>query len=357
MRYQQIENCDELGYQLINEFTYMNPTLANQYSFEKVIYTRDNIYNEKKYYHVFILIIKDKLTNKKFVLKFSNKLRSNTCSLDQNEKDIILKEYKIHQNAIKINPEHTLAIYQHWIFSFKYENNYYHYLVILLEKGYSLDKLYLNKNIVRRDDFQTFVIKVYLDALQVLIDYQKQSLLHRDVKPQNIFLANGKVKIGDFDCSTNNFEHTQCQTSVISSIYTAPEVYPNRIRAKYGSKSQVFSLAVAIAITLNKGELLGVSRKEANKILTNQLNLNEYNLDKSSPKFNQPPLFDQKNSLNKILLKGLRYDPLLRVSMSNLAKELENYLANPDKKTSNNYWGLLSLLISLLIFILFLIIL
>lgn len=355
MDYQQIENCDELGYRMITQFIVANPAL-NQYHFEKVIYTRETIYNGKKYYQVFILVIKNKLTNEKFVLKFSSKLNTNSQSLERYEKDIILKEYNIHHHAFSINPEHTLTIYNHWIFSFNYENNYRHYLVLLLEKGYSLDKLYLNKNIIKRDDYQTFVVRIYLDALQVLIDYKNKALLHRDIKPQNIFLANNKVKIGDFDCSTDNFDKTRYQTSIISSIYAAPEVYPSKIRAKYGSKSQVFSIAVAIAVTLNKGELLGVSKREANRILTNQLDLNEYNLNKASPKFNQLPLLNKKDSLNQILLKGLRYDPLLRVNMNTFSKELENYLDHPNHQNHNS-WLWLVLLASLLVITLLLMIL
>lgn len=352
MFYQQIENCDNLGYCLINAFISMHPTLAQEYSFEKVIYTRDNIYNGYKYYRVFILIIKNKSTNHNYILKFSNKLRSNSSFLEQNEKNIILKEYLIHQNAIKIDPEHTLNIYNHWIFSYPFKNDYYHYSVILMEKGHPLDKLYLNKKIINRNDFQKFVITIYLDVLHILCDYEKKHLLHRDIKPQNIYLADGKVKIGDFDCSKIDFNGTQYQTSIITPIYAAPEVYSNRTKAKYGSKSQVFSIAVAIAVTLNKGELLGVSKKEANQILTNPLNLNEYNLNKYSPKFTQLPLINKNDPLNQILQKGLSFNPIRRPNMYQFAKELERYLANPKQET-NNYYLLISMPLLILILLLF----
>lgn len=220
-----------------------------------------------------------------------------------------------------------------------------------MEKGHPLDKLYLNKNIINRSDYKKFIVSVYLNALNVLIDYENKNLLHRDIKPANIYLANGKVKIGDFDCSTINYSRTQYQTSVVSPIYAAPETYPNKIKAKYGSKSQVFSIAVAIAITLNKGELIGVSKKEAKEITTNQLRLNDYNLNRHSPKFTKEPLINKNDSLNHILLKGLRYDPRFRATMIEFARELEHYLATYGNYQTSYNWSLI-LLIGLLFSIL-----
>lgn len=49
--------------------------------------------------------------------------------------------------------------------------------------------------------------------------------MHRDLKPDNIFLHNGKAKLGDFGfCKTLKAEENMTKTMLGSPIYMAPEI-------------------------------------------------------------------------------------------------------------------------------------
>ena len=80
-----------------------------------------------------------------------------------------------------------------------------------------------------RQFFPEGTIKRWLCELIAALDYLHcLHLLHRDVKPGNIFMSNGGARLGDFGLSkqvsagvTNMNLHTQCG----SPLYLAPEVH------------------------------------------------------------------------------------------------------------------------------------
>lgn len=64
-----------------------------------------------------------------------------------------------------------------------------------------------------------------------------------DLKPSNIFIKNGILKIGDFGFSKkckNSFEETEV---IGTSFYIAPEIENEKI---FNSKSDVFSLGMIL---------------------------------------------------------------------------------------------------------------
>ncbi|XP_048035564.1 serine/threonine-protein kinase ppk11-like [Megalobrama amblycephala] len=74
-------------------------------------------------------------------------------------------------------------------------------------------------------------------ALQYL---HKNNVLHRDIKPQNVFLTeDGYINLGDFGCSKVRQSADEYATSVVGAeLYTSPEIYQNR----HNSKSDIWSL-------------------------------------------------------------------------------------------------------------------
>uniref|UniRef100_A0A8C1M4Q0 non-specific serine/threonine protein kinase n=1 Tax=Cyprinus carpio TaxID=7962 RepID=A0A8C1M4Q0_CYPCA len=74
-------------------------------------------------------------------------------------------------------------------------------------------------------------------ALQYL---HEQKILHRDIKPQNIFLTeDGYINLGDFGCSKALERADEYANSVVGAkLYVSPEVY----QKKYNSKSDIWSL-------------------------------------------------------------------------------------------------------------------
>ena len=73
----------------------------------------------------------------------------------------------------------------------------------------------------------------------------RNRILHRDVKPTNIFLTKrGLVKLGDLGLAKKvELSASSVQTPAGTPLYTSPEVCHNE---RYGSQSDVWSLGVSI---------------------------------------------------------------------------------------------------------------
>lgn len=64
------------------------------------------------------------------------------------------------------------------------------------------------------------VFKQLLEAFQIL---NKYNIMHRDLKPDNIFFHNGNIKLGDFGfCKTLGRANDMASTMLGSPIYMAP---------------------------------------------------------------------------------------------------------------------------------------
>lgn len=72
----------------------------------------------------------------------------------------------------------------------------------------------------------------------------KYNIMHRDLKPDNIFFHDGNVKLGDFGfCKNLLREGDMTSTMLGSPIYMAPEVLRGEI---YTSKADIWSLGVVL---------------------------------------------------------------------------------------------------------------
>jgi serine/threonine protein kinase len=104
------------------------------------------------------------------------------------------------------------------------------------------------KALPKEIDEQT-VIKIGKDLCSALVLCKKHGIIHRDIKPQNIFVSdNGEYKLGDFGIA-KTVEKTMAGTMIGTYKYMAPEVYNNQA---YGSAADICSLGLVLYWLLNE---------------------------------------------------------------------------------------------------------
>lgn len=81
----------------------------------------------------------------------------------------------------------------------------------------------------------------FLNARQHMVENQKVAFRHCDIKPSNILLVNGKVRVGDFSLAFKTTSHMGPHTRSGTLHYAAPEVFLGMV----SDKSDQFSLAVS----------------------------------------------------------------------------------------------------------------
>ncbi|XP_051747592.1 uncharacterized protein LOC127511109 [Ctenopharyngodon idella] len=97
-------------------------------------------------------------------------------------------------------------------------------------------KMQTNRGYFEEQQILDWLVQICL-ALQYL---HNNNVLHRDIKPQNVFLTeDGYINLGDFGCSKVLQSADQYATSLVGAeLYTSPEIFQNR----HNSKSDIWSL-------------------------------------------------------------------------------------------------------------------
>lgn len=108
---------------------------------------------------------------------------------------------------------------------------------------------YVNKTIdVRKIDDDT-VIRLGVDICRALELCRKHDIIHRDIKPQNIFInKNGDFKLGDFGIA-KTMDHSTYATKAGTYGYMAPEVYKVQ---PYNASIDMYSLGLVMYWILNE---------------------------------------------------------------------------------------------------------
>ena len=93
------------------------------------------------------------------------------------------------------------------------------------------------------------VVQIAVDMCEALELCDKHDIIHRDIKPQNIFVSrNGDYKLGDFGIA-KTVEQTMGGTEIGTYRYMAPEVYNH---LPYGKTADIYSLGLVLYWLLNE---------------------------------------------------------------------------------------------------------
>ena len=146
------------------------------------------------------------------------------------------------------------------------------------------------------------VVRLGRDIASALVLCRKHSIIHRDIKPQNIFISdNADYKLGDFGIA-KTVEKTMGGTKIGTYKYMAPEVYNNQ---PYGSGADIYSLGLVLYWLLNERRMPFMPLPPA-KILAGQ---DEQARQRRLSGEKLPPPAHGSLELKRIVLKACAYDP------------------------------------------------
>ena len=144
------------------------------------------------------------------------------------------------------------------------------------------------------------ILKMGLSILNALVDCEERNVLHRDIKPQNVFVNKNKIfKLGDFSESKEIEKTVSNMTQRGTPNYMAPELY----KGERGSKSiDTYSLGIMLYQYFNNNKLPFMPEKykfeDAQKVLEKRMNGEAL----PNPK-------NANEELSRIILKACSYKP------------------------------------------------
>lgn len=87
-------------------------------------------------------------------------------------------------------------------------------------------------------------MKIFGQLINAYKSLYENNIVHRDIKTDNIFFKDGKLKLADFGFSKRlKYQDDLMQTSLGSPLYMAPEVLNNDV---YGSKADLWSCGIIL---------------------------------------------------------------------------------------------------------------
>ena len=230
-------------------------------------------------------------------------LLSNPSSIKEFNKEVKASVTMSHVNIVGIYAE---GVYQNRP-----------YLVMEYLKGQTLlDKIeYYTR--FSPNEASHIMIQI-LDALSCI---HAHKILHRDIKPQNIFyLANGDIKVGDFGIARN--ENDETDENILGSVhYLAPEVLHSK---KFSVSSDIYAAGITFyELVTGRLPFEGTTEQIANLHVKSHV-------PKPSLVVSSIP-----KDLDTIILKATHKNPLARYKNANdFKKDIESFLAGKKIKHS-----------------------
>ena len=178
---------------------------------------------------------------------FNKKFKRDCClkviskeQLKLGDYDLLISQIKREEEFTKLcNSENTVKFYQ----KLETQEN------IIFELEYCNEdmKTYLDNNGELKDN-EKFFKDIVISLAKALKTIHSKGVMHRDIKPQNIFYLSTSedeedkiIKLGDFGCSIYIKDNTSEPIGTI--LYTAPEILKN---IEYDEKCDLWSLGVSL---------------------------------------------------------------------------------------------------------------
>lgn len=147
------------------------------------------------------------------------------------------------------------------------------------------------------------IVNMGRDLCHALILCSKKNIIHRDIKPGNIFVTmDGDFKLGDFGIAKQLDSANEGMSIKGTYGYMAPEVYYGKT---YDARVDIYSLGMVLYYYLNnkKGPFIS-NATTIQKFSERQNAINRRFQGEKIPK----PVLASEN-LSKIILKAIEYDP------------------------------------------------
>ena len=170
------------------------------------------------------------------------------------------------------------------------------------------------------------IIQMGIDICSALEICQRYNIIHRDVKPENIFVSElGSFKLGDFGIA-KQMEKTSGNMSKRGTMnYMAPEVYKGE---EYGSTVDIYSLGLVLYRFLNNNRMPFLPPYPKQLQYTDN---EEANIKRLSG-VKLPPPCNAKGRLSEIILKACAYDVSDRYdSAADMKRALMEILYSADE--------------------------
>ena len=182
------------------------------------------------------------------------------------------------------------------------------------------------------------VIKLGCDLAMALIYCRKLNIIHRDVKPENIFVSRfGDFKLGDFGTAREQ-AHTMSNMSKKGTYsYMAPEIYKGE---KYDSSIDIYSVGIVLYKLMNQNRLPFLSLDK--QLITYRDK--ETALARRMAGEKMPAPVNASAAFSHIILKACAYEPGKRYRKpEDMLRDLEKLRlapVNAEKEWEKSQWEL-----------------
>lgn len=182
------------------------------------------------------------------------------------------------------------------------------------------------------------VIKLGCDLAMALIYCRKLNIIHRDVKPENIFVSRfGDFKLGDFGIAREQAHTMSNMAKKGTYSYMAPEIYKGE---KYDSSIDIYSLGIVLYKLMNQNRLPFLSLDK--QLITYRDK--ETALARRMAGEKMPAPVNASAAFSHIILKACAYEPGKRYRKpEDMLRDLEKLRlapVNAEKEWEKSQWEL-----------------